>query len=149
MFYCENCEKTFDKPKKDTEFYEYWGERFSTDIDCCPFCGNEGIEEAKTCPICGEPMKASDHICNACYDEQCYTGNLVEYYKYDFQIFLQELAEWCPEAMQELMAKICDSGALPQTIEDEIVKNWRTYSGNVEDFKEWLGKEKGLCGRTY
>ena len=92
MFYCENCEKTFDKPKKDTEFYEYWGERFSTDIDCCPFCGNEGIEEMERCPICGEPMKASDYICNECFNEQCYVGNLVDYYKNHLEIFLEELA---------------------------------------------------------
>jgi len=61
MHYCTNCNKEFDEPRIEKTTYEdYFGvvnefkNHHSMNLEKCPYCGSDEIEEMETCDNCGE-----------------------------------------------------------------------------------------------
>lgn len=55
MYICLECGKTFERPKKYYERYEYSQITFRE----CPYCGSQAFETATTCDICGDYISQS------------------------------------------------------------------------------------------
>lgn len=67
MYYCDECGEVFEEPnEKRVSFEDYYGvsHLFSgnnmTTIYCCPYCGNEPVEEAQKCDMCEEWFNPDD-----------------------------------------------------------------------------------------
>lgn len=67
MYYCNNCDEQFEEPKiNKIIFEEYYGvsnlfpDRHKVDLEVCPNCGDDNIEEMMTCDCCGEWNKQDD-----------------------------------------------------------------------------------------
>ena len=72
MFYCENCESTFEKPDLFEERHPYGMGYASEEFACCPYCSSMSIEEAQKCDNCGELFGESilrDGMCPECYED--------------------------------------------------------------------------------
>lgn len=79
MFYCRDCNDTFDKPRYIWEKNEFWGAIVSARAEVCPICKSKDIvsaENSPKCKCCGEACFGkyietydSNYYCENCYLE--------------------------------------------------------------------------------
>lgn len=67
MYYCRDCKNEFDEVKqKRISFEDYYGvsvlfpDKHEMNLEICPHCGSEEIEEMGTCDNCGYPCRDID-----------------------------------------------------------------------------------------
>lgn len=79
MYYCKHCKSLFDEDQivsVDESFStECWGSSVTCPCSssCCPYCGDDDIEEAPKCDECGEyfvPGETYEDLCEECREKE-------------------------------------------------------------------------------
>ena len=72
MFYCNDCQETFDEPKTEYQSVPYGMGNAHFDYYVCPYCNSDDFEEADTCRECNEVITDENNyggLCKSCIAE--------------------------------------------------------------------------------
>lgn len=68
MYYCNECERTFERPHILKERNEHFGNVYYDEYEVCPHCHSDNFDSAFQCVVCDEykPASAQGAYANVC-----------------------------------------------------------------------------------
>ena len=141
MYICLECGQIFAVPGHDSDSFEYCGEKFTRNCECCPSCGG-AFAEAKMCPVCDEVYLTpeDEFVCGKCFEDNVTLPELVKFYESrdELHILIDELNEFDPKNMGVLFSRaVCGWTIADKTLEN-LAQAWNQYTLNAFDFKKYL-----------